>query len=92
MRNTESNVSSLPELTSFEVGYSLLTNEVYLSVSFTDNMVCIPNCPIKEFPDHFMCISRDKAVTLINELKKAIDSMNAGIEYSTGHRPQSSFQ
>ena len=88
MRNTESNVSSLPELTSFEVGYSLLTNEVYLSTSFTDNMACIPNWPIKEFPDHFMCISRDKAVTLINELKKAIDYMNAGIESSTGHRLQ----
>ncbi|KLV83753.1 hypothetical protein SK37_02233, partial [Citrobacter sp. MGH109] len=53
MRNTESNVSSLPELTSFEVGYSLLTNEVYLSTSFTDNMACIPNWPIKEFPDQF---------------------------------------
>ncbi len=34
MKNTESNVSSLPELTSFEVGYSLLANEVYLSASF----------------------------------------------------------
>lgn len=43
MKNTESNVSSLPELTSFEVSYSLLTNEVYLSASFTDNMACIPN-------------------------------------------------
>ncbi|VDZ78158.1 Uncharacterised protein [Salmonella bongori] len=28
MKNTESNVSSLPGLTSFEVNYSLLTNEV----------------------------------------------------------------
>lgn len=31
MKNTESNVSSLPGLTSFEVSYSLLTNKVYLS-------------------------------------------------------------
>ncbi len=43
MKNTESNVSSLPGLTSFEVSYSLLTNEVYLSTLFTDNMACIPN-------------------------------------------------
>lgn len=29
MRRKESNVSSLPELTNFEVSYSLVTNEVY---------------------------------------------------------------
>ncbi|EKA7110588.1 hypothetical protein OL205_004727 [Salmonella enterica] len=80
MRTTESNVSSLPELTSFEVGYSLLANEVYLSASFTDNMACIPNWPLQEFPDQFMCISRTRAVALIEELQKAIDYMNAGIE------------
>ncbi|EAV0166310.1 hypothetical protein CFQ87_11865 [Salmonella enterica subsp. enterica serovar Javiana] len=80
MRTTESNVSSLPELTSFEVGYSLLANEVYLSASFTDNMACIPNWPLQEFPDQFMCISRTRAIALIEELQKAIDYMNAGIE------------
>ncbi|EEC0252109.1 hypothetical protein ACX94_000029 [Salmonella enterica subsp. enterica] len=80
MRTTESNVSSLPELTSFEVSYSLLTNKVYLSASFTDNMACIPNWPLQEFPDQFMCISRTRAVALIEELQKAIDYMNAGIE------------
>ncbi|EBL0005499.1 hypothetical protein DYJ26_10785 [Salmonella enterica] len=80
MKNTESNVSSLPELISFEVGYSLLANEVYLSASFTDNMACIPNWPLQEFPDQFMCISRTRAVALIEELQKAIDYMNAGIE------------
>ncbi|EDX8064060.1 hypothetical protein C3N14_002131 [Salmonella enterica subsp. enterica serovar Javiana] len=80
MRTTESNVSSLPELTSFEVGYSLRTNEVYLSASFTDNMACIPNWPIKEFSDQFICISRTRAVAFIEELQKAIDYMNAGIE------------
>lgn len=79
MKNTESNVSSLPELTSFEVSYSLLTNEVYLSASFTDNMACIQNWPLQEFPDQFMCISRTKAITLIEELQKAIDYMDAGI-------------
>ncbi|EIC0191536.1 hypothetical protein K9154_003171 [Salmonella enterica subsp. enterica serovar Bispebjerg] len=79
MKNTESNVSSLPELTSFEVGYSLRTNEVYLSASFTDNMACIPNWPLQEFPDQFMCISRSRAVALIEELQKAIDYMDAGI-------------
>ncbi|HCL5308805.1 TPA: hypothetical protein N2G38_001028 [Salmonella enterica] len=84
MKNTESNVSSLPELTSFEVSYSLLTNEVYLSASFTDNMACIPNWPIKEFPDQFMCISWSQAVALIKELQKAIDYMNAGIERRSG--------
>ncbi|ECC8734979.1 hypothetical protein DFR18_003215 [Salmonella bongori] len=41
------NVSSIPELTDFEVSYSLLTNEVYLSTSFTDNMACIPNWPLE---------------------------------------------
>ncbi|MFU1871241.1 hypothetical protein [Citrobacter portucalensis] len=84
MRNTESNVSSLPELTSFEVGYSLLTNEVYLSASFTDNMARIPNWPIKEFPDQFMCISREKAAALLNELQKALNYMDAGIDSRTG--------
>ncbi|HFH0032056.1 TPA: hypothetical protein ACXZU9_001641 [Salmonella enterica] len=79
MRTTESNVSSLPELTSFEVGYSLRTDEVYLSASFTDNMACIPNWPLQEFPDQFMCISRTKAITLVEELQKAIDYMDAGI-------------
>lgn len=85
MKNRESNASSLPELTSFEVGYSLLTNEVYLSASFTDNMACIPNWPIKEFPDQFMCISRTRAVALIEELQKAVDYMNAGIEGRSGN-------
>ncbi|ECQ1026659.1 hypothetical protein FYU45_20830 [Salmonella enterica subsp. diarizonae] len=80
MKNTESNVSSLPELSSFEVSYSLLTNEVYLSASFIDNMACIPNWPLQEFSDQFMCISRTKAIILIEELQKAIDYMDAGIE------------
>ncbi|HFG4885965.1 TPA: hypothetical protein ACJFWO_001051 [Salmonella enterica subsp. enterica serovar Anatum] len=80
MTSKDSNVGSIPELTDFEVSYSLLTNEVYLSTSFTDNMACIPNWPIKEFPDQFMCISRTRAVALIEELQKAIDYMNAGIE------------
>ena len=84
MKNRESNVSSLPELTSFEVGYSLLTNEVYLSASFTDNMACIPHWPVKEFPDQFMCISRTRAKELINELQKAINYMDAGIDNSLG--------
>ncbi|MEX1778829.1 hypothetical protein [Salmonella enterica] len=44
------------------------------------SMACIPNWPIKEFPDQFMCISRTRAVALIEELQKAIDYMNAGIE------------
>ncbi|EGK2332407.1 hypothetical protein IOP98_000487 [Salmonella enterica] len=80
MTSKDSNVSSIPELTDFEVSYSLLTNEVYLSTSFTDNMACIPNWPWQEFPDQFMCISRTRAVALIEELQKAIDYMNAGIE------------
>ncbi|EAA9518532.1 hypothetical protein PZE02_003140 [Salmonella enterica subsp. enterica serovar Vitkin] len=85
MKNTESNVSSLPELTGFEVSYSLLTNEVYLSASFTDNMVCIPNWPLQEFPDQFMCISRTKAITLIEEFQKAIDYMDAGIVHHSNN-------
>lgn len=80
MTSKDSNVSSIPELTDFEVSYSLLTNEVYLSTSFTDNMACIPNWPLQDFPDQFMCISRTRAVALIEELQKAIDYMNAGIE------------
>ncbi|EAT8197621.1 hypothetical protein [Salmonella enterica] len=80
MTSKDSNVSSIPELTDFEVSYSLLTNEVYLSTSFTDNMACIPNWPLQELPDQFMCISRTRAVALIEELQKAIDYMNAGIE------------
>ncbi|EGZ6484771.1 hypothetical protein M1N98_001622 [Salmonella enterica] len=80
MTSKDSNVSSIPELTDFEVSYSLLTNEVYLSTSFTDNMACIPNWPLQKFPDQFMCISRTRAVALIEELQKAIDYMNAGIE------------
>ncbi|EAO6869725.1 hypothetical protein LJU77_001773 [Salmonella enterica] len=80
MTSKDSNVSSIPELTDFEVSYSLLTNEVYLSTSFTDNMACIPNWPLQEFPDQFMCISRTRAVALIEELQKAIDYMNARIE------------
>ncbi|EIO9991946.1 hypothetical protein L1O70_003257 [Salmonella enterica subsp. enterica serovar Saintpaul] len=80
MTSKDSNVSSIPELTDFEVSYSLLTNEVYLSTSFTDNIACIPNWPLQEFPDQFMCISRTRAVALIEELQKAIDYMNAGIE------------
>ncbi|EAR7058026.1 hypothetical protein EW767_07495 [Salmonella enterica] len=50
MTSKDSNVSSIPELTDFEVSYSLLTNEVYLSTSFTDNIACIPNWPLQEFP------------------------------------------
>lgn len=84
MKNTESNVSSLPELTSFEVGYSLRTNEVYLSASFTDNMACLPHWPVKEFPDQFMCISRTRAEELIKELQKAINYMDAGIDNPHG--------
>lgn len=84
MRRKESNVSSLPELTNFEVSYSLVTNEVYLSASFTDNMACIPNWPLQEFPDQLICISRAKAVALIEELQKTINYMDAGIDRSSG--------
>lgn len=84
MKNRESNVSSLPELADFDVGYSLLTNEVYLSASFIDNMACIPNWPVKEFPDQFMCISRTRAKELVKELQKAINYMDAGIDNSYG--------
>lgn len=84
MRRKESNVSSLPELTNFEVSYSLVTNEVYLSASFTDNMACIPNWPLQEFPDQLICISREKAVALIEELQKTINYMDAGIDRSSG--------
>ncbi|TGC28014.1 hypothetical protein [Escherichia sp. E1130] len=89
MKNRESNVSSLQELADFNVSYSLLTNEVYLSASFIDNMACIPHWPVKEFPDQFMCdqfmcISRTRAKELINELQKAINYMDAGIDNSHG--------
>lgn len=84
MRRKESNVSSLPELTNFEVSYSLVTNEVYLSASFTDNMTSIPNWPLQEFPDQLICISRAKAVALIEELQKTINYMDAGIDRSSG--------
>lgn len=84
MRRKESNVSSLPELTNFEVSYSLVTNEVYLSASFTDNMASIPNWPLQEFPDQLICISRAKAVALIEELQKTINYMDAGIDRSSG--------
>lgn len=84
MRRKESNISSLPELTNFEVSYSLVTNEVYLSASFTDNMASIPNWPLQEFPDQLICISRAKAVALIEELQKTINYMDAGIDRSSG--------
>ncbi|EDN4787483.1 hypothetical protein AC338_000403 [Salmonella enterica subsp. enterica] len=35
MTSKDSNVSSIPELTDFEVSYSLLTNEVYLHFHLT---------------------------------------------------------
>ncbi|HHE6017707.1 TPA: hypothetical protein ACPE2V_002317 [Citrobacter freundii] len=84
MKNRESNVSSLQELADFNVSYSLLTNEVYLSASFIDNMACIPHWPEKEFPDQFMCISRTRAEELIKELQKAINYMDAGIDNPHG--------
>lgn len=84
MRRKESNISSLPELTNFEVSYSLVTNEVYLSASFTDNMASIPNWPLQELPDQLICISRAKAVALIEELQKTINYMDAGIDRSSG--------
>ncbi len=84
MRRKGPNVSSLPELTNFEVSYSLVTNEVYLSASLTDNMACIPNWPLQEFPDQLICISRAKAVALIEELQKTINYMDAGIDRSSG--------
>ncbi|HGW3962122.1 TPA: hypothetical protein ACNIC3_001650 [Citrobacter freundii] len=84
MKNRESNVSSLQELVDFNVSYSLLTNEVYLSASFIDNMACIPHWPVKEFPDQFMCISRTRAEEQIKELQKAINYMDAGIDNPHG--------
>lgn len=84
MRNEKSNVSSLQELTGFEINYSLITNEVYLSASFTDNMAGIPNWPVKEFPDQFMCISRENARELVKELQKAINYMDAGLDSNAG--------
>ncbi|EDP8608526.1 hypothetical protein FPE52_004199 [Salmonella bongori] len=43
---------------------------------------------LQEFLDQFMCISRTKAITLIEELQKAIDYMDAGIKrHSPGVRP-----
>jgi len=84
MKNRESNVSSLQELANFDIGYSLLTNEIYLSASFIDNMACIPHWPVKGFPDQFMCISRTRAEELIKELQKAIHYMDAGIDNPHG--------
>lgn len=71
MKSRESDVSSLQELADFNVSYSLLTDEVYLSASFIDNMSCIPHWSVKESPDQFICISRTRAEELIKELQKA---------------------
>jgi hypothetical protein len=80
MNREKSNASSLPELTEFGINYSLLTNEVYLSASFIDNMACIPNWPAREFPDQLICIPRKRAEELLKELQKAINYMDAGID------------
>ncbi|EPM0685539.1 hypothetical protein WJE63_004449 [Klebsiella pneumoniae] len=37
MISSESNASSIPELTGFNVSHSALTRQVFLNASFTDN-------------------------------------------------------
>lgn len=80
MINRESNASSIPELTGFHVSHSALTRQVFLNATFTDNMASVPNWPLKEFPDLFCCISRDRAEALLHQLQRAIDYMDAGMD------------
>ncbi|ENS1722851.1 hypothetical protein [Klebsiella pneumoniae] len=80
MISRESNVSSIPELASFNVSHSLLTRQVFLNTTFTDNMASVPHWPQTEFPDLFCCISRDRAEALLHQLQRAIDYMDAGMD------------
>jgi hypothetical protein len=41
MINRESNASSIPELTGFNVSHSALTRQVFLNATFTDNMASL---------------------------------------------------
>ena len=80
MINRESNASSIPELTGFNVSHSALTRQVFLYATFTDNMASVPHWPLKEFPDLFCCISRDRAEALLHQLQRAIDYLDAGMD------------
>lgn len=80
MINRESNASSIPELTGFNVSHSALTRQVFLNATFTDNMASVPHWPLKEFPDLFCCISRDRAEALLHQLQRAIDYLDAGMD------------
>ncbi|AYN26385.1 hypothetical protein D8682_04860 [Buttiauxella sp. 3AFRM03] len=76
----ESNLSSIPELIEFEVSHSTLTRQVLVHSSYTDNMAGVPHWPVTEFPDQFVCISRDRAQALISELQKAVAYLDASID------------
>ncbi|WP_373630152.1 hypothetical protein AAHU43_16830 [Klebsiella variicola subsp. variicola] len=80
MISRESNASSIPELTGFNVSHSALTRQVFLNASFTDNMASVPHWPQTEFPDQFFCISRDRAEALIHQLQRALDYLDAGMD------------
>ncbi|EMG2426643.1 hypothetical protein POV96_11220 [Klebsiella pneumoniae] len=80
MINRESNASSIPELTGFNVSHSALTRQVFLNATFTDNMASVPHWPLKEFPDLFCCISKDRAEALLHQLQRSIDYLYAGMD------------
>ncbi|MNB62543.1 hypothetical protein D3C81_47580 [compost metagenome] len=77
----ESNAGAMPELTDFVISYCAFTKHVILHASFTDTMASVPMWSTVEFPDQTICLSRRQAESLLHELKKAVDYIDAGIEH-----------
>ncbi len=71
----------MAELVGFQITFSALAKKVMLRAQFRDSMHGVPMWPTSEFPDQEFCMSRREAESLLRELKKAIDYIDAGIEH-----------
>ncbi|WP_312740942.1 hypothetical protein [Cedecea neteri] len=77
----KSDAHGMAELVGFQITFSALAEKVMLKAQFRDSMQGVPMWPTSEFPDQEFCMSRREAESLLRELKKAIDYIDAGIEH-----------
>jgi hypothetical protein len=68
------------ELRSFQIKHSAIGEFILLHASFTDSMTIPPSITPGRYPDQHLMIRLSEAKNLLNELKKCVDYIEAGIE------------
>ncbi len=77
----ESNVGHMQQLTDFETIHAAFGKFLILHASFKDTMTGVPHWSTQDFPDQDICITREKAIELIESLQRAVDYIDAGLEH-----------